>query len=372
MRWAGSVGAPGRPAHLNTSGYPPAVSLGPDGDHPGRALVVADLPQVAAIVQRVAADASRLARARRVADLGAAASLTGGPDGGVAQPSRTWTSGSSAAAASYSFPAPQLERARDAGRPGNTSTARSANGPAPPATRPGHADDHPRPQRTPGPFRKLDRPDAVHDTVVTGALNRIGDHRPAKYREVPAFHIIGKLPLSLSDLAGCARLVGPRGPLASRRRPLGRRSALLAAPALGSGRTPCWPGPAPARAVQLRPAVTGAGGLYHDLAAVRGGQGVELANAWPSQLVTTAKSPGNQRPGQATETLAVSSVAAIWSALNAPGSGRVSRPRLRSLWLAEPMREGLGRSGKDSPRRDDPGGTDGRYGRTSHRDLCEV
>jgi hypothetical protein len=58
---------------LHTSEYPPAVSLRPDGDHPGRALVVADLPPVAAIWQRIAADVDELARARRVADLGAAA-----------------------------------------------------------------------------------------------------------------------------------------------------------------------------------------------------------------------------------------------------------------------------------------------------------
>ncbi len=36
-------------------------------------------------------------------------SLTGGPNGGAGQPSRTWTSGNSAAAASY----PQSERSWD-------------------------------------------------------------------------------------------------------------------------------------------------------------------------------------------------------------------------------------------------------------------
>ena len=36
------------------------------------------------------------------------------------------------------------------GRPGGTSAARSASGPAPPITRSGHADDHPISQRTPG------------------------------------------------------------------------------------------------------------------------------------------------------------------------------------------------------------------------------
>ena len=59
--------------HLHTREFPPAVSLRPDGDHPDRAHVVADLPRVAAIVQRIAADIDELARARRVADLDAAA-----------------------------------------------------------------------------------------------------------------------------------------------------------------------------------------------------------------------------------------------------------------------------------------------------------
>ena len=62
--------------HLHTSEFSPAVNLRPDGDHPDRAHVVADLPRVAAILQRIAADLDELARARRVADLGAAAALS--------------------------------------------------------------------------------------------------------------------------------------------------------------------------------------------------------------------------------------------------------------------------------------------------------
>ena len=46
--------------HLNTSEYPPAVNLRPDGDHPDKALVVVDLPRVAAILQRIAADVDEL------------------------------------------------------------------------------------------------------------------------------------------------------------------------------------------------------------------------------------------------------------------------------------------------------------------------
>jgi hypothetical protein len=47
----------------------------PGGDHPGRALVVIDLPRVAAILDRIAADIDELARARRADDLAAAAVL---------------------------------------------------------------------------------------------------------------------------------------------------------------------------------------------------------------------------------------------------------------------------------------------------------
>jgi hypothetical protein len=61
--------------HLDASEYPPAVNLRPDGDHPERALVMADLPRVAAILQRIAADVDELARARRVQDLSTAAVL---------------------------------------------------------------------------------------------------------------------------------------------------------------------------------------------------------------------------------------------------------------------------------------------------------
>ena len=39
------------------------------------------------------------------------------------------------------------------------------------------------------------------------------------------------------------------------------------------------------------------------------------ANAWPSRLVITAASPGNQRSGQTTETLSVFPLAAIWPAV---------------------------------------------------------
>jgi hypothetical protein len=83
---------------LHADDYPPAVNLRPGGDHPGRALVVVDLPRVAAILDRIAADIDELARARRADDLAAAAVLpASAPNAAGAWPSRTWISGSSAA-----------------------------------------------------------------------------------------------------------------------------------------------------------------------------------------------------------------------------------------------------------------------------------
>jgi len=91
--------------HLHTSGYPPAVNLRPEGDHPDRAHVVVDLP---------------------------------------GWPSRTWTSGPSAPAGGCPLPRPRnWSGPGTPGRPSDTSAARSANDPATPATRSGHADDHP-------------------------------------------------------------------------------------------------------------------------------------------------------------------------------------------------------------------------------------
>jgi hypothetical protein len=102
--------------HLHTREFPPAVNLRPDGNHPDKAHVMVNLARVAAILQRIAADVDELARARRVADLGAAAAL---PDRRaerrrrVAEPDLefraicTWRR-------LPASPAPQLERAWDA------------------------------------------------------------------------------------------------------------------------------------------------------------------------------------------------------------------------------------------------------------------
>jgi len=65
--------------HRHTKGFPPAVSLRPEGDHPERAHVVAGLPRVAAILNRIGADVDELARARRAAGLRAGGSRRSSP-----------------------------------------------------------------------------------------------------------------------------------------------------------------------------------------------------------------------------------------------------------------------------------------------------
>ncbi len=114
--------------HLHTKGFPSAVNLRPEGGHPERAHVVADLPRVAAILNRIAADVDELARARRVAAwMPRRCWVTGAPNDGAAQQNRTWTSGSSAAAASC--PSPSAPGARS---PLNVTGAAK---PAPPPIR---------------------------------------------------------------------------------------------------------------------------------------------------------------------------------------------------------------------------------------------
>jgi hypothetical protein len=67
---------------------------------------------------------------------------------------------------------PQLERAWAPGRPNGTGAARSASAPATPATRSGYADDHPLPQRIPGPFRKLDAVAALTARLLPAPYDR--------------------------------------------------------------------------------------------------------------------------------------------------------------------------------------------------------
>jgi len=155
-------------AHLDADGCPPGVNLRPGADWPDRAVVVVALARVRAVIDRIAADIDELAGARRVQDLTTAAVL---PDRRaerrrrLAEPDLEFR----AFCAWRRLPAsstPQLEQAWDAGRPSDTSAARSADGPATSTTRSGHANDHPVPRRTPGPFRK---PDAI--AVLTGPLS---------------------------------------------------------------------------------------------------------------------------------------------------------------------------------------------------------
>jgi hypothetical protein len=64
-------------AHLDADSYPPAVNLRPAAGWPDRDIVALNVAQVAAVIDRIAADVDELARARRVQDLTAAAVLPG-------------------------------------------------------------------------------------------------------------------------------------------------------------------------------------------------------------------------------------------------------------------------------------------------------
>ena len=127
--------------HLHTREFPPAVNLRPESDHPDKAHVMIDQPRVAAILQRIAADVDELARARRVADLGAAAVL---PDRRaerrrrVAEPDLEFR----AFCTRRRLPAsstPQLERAWDAWQAGRYQRGEISQ-------RPGYADNPFRPR----------------------------------------------------------------------------------------------------------------------------------------------------------------------------------------------------------------------------------
>jgi hypothetical protein len=56
-------------AHLDADSYPPAVNLRPSAGWPDRAVVAAGLARLRAVIDRIAADADELARARRAGDL---------------------------------------------------------------------------------------------------------------------------------------------------------------------------------------------------------------------------------------------------------------------------------------------------------------
>ena len=115
--------------------------------------MAAGLARVAAVIDRITADVDELARARRVQDLATAAVLPG-PRAErrrrLAEPDLEFR----AFCTRRRLPASLTPRnwiwPGTPGRPGDTSAARSANGPATPATRSGHANDHPVPQRHQG------------------------------------------------------------------------------------------------------------------------------------------------------------------------------------------------------------------------------
>jgi hypothetical protein len=74
-RWTGCGSARAGSGSSTGGGYPPTVNLRPAADWPDRAVVTVGLAQVAAVIDRIAADVDELARARRAGDLDTAAVL---------------------------------------------------------------------------------------------------------------------------------------------------------------------------------------------------------------------------------------------------------------------------------------------------------
>jgi len=136
-------------ARLDADSCPPAASLRPSADWPARAIVAAGLARVAAVIDRIAADVDELARARRAQDLATAAVL---PDPRaerrrrLAEPDLEFR----AFCTRRRLPASQPRNwsgPGTRGRPSGTSAAKLTNDLATPATRSGHANDHPRATR---------------------------------------------------------------------------------------------------------------------------------------------------------------------------------------------------------------------------------
>ena len=165
-------------AHLDADSYPPAVNLRPAADWPDRAVVAVDLARVAAVIDRIAADVDELARARRVQDLNTAAVL---PDPRaerrrrLAEPDLEFR----AFCTRGGCPLPQPRNwsgPGTPGRPSDTSAARSANGPATPTTRSGHANDHPC-HRAARAVQETGRRSGAHGSIVTGTPDCAGQAR---------------------------------------------------------------------------------------------------------------------------------------------------------------------------------------------------
>jgi hypothetical protein len=142
--------------HLHVQTYPPVVNLRPASDWPDTAPVVADLPRIQAILERIATDVDELARARRVEELDIAAVR---PDRRAEQRRRaaeddldfrqfgartTWR-----CPRPFSWNVPGMP-----GRQNDTDAARSTSGPAT-ATTPSAHTDHPTQQNRPSPPRAI-------------------------------------------------------------------------------------------------------------------------------------------------------------------------------------------------------------------------
>jgi hypothetical protein len=168
--------------------------------------VVIDLPRVAAILDRIAADIDELARARRVQDLDTAAVL---PDPErrrrLVEPDLEFRAFCTRPpGARFPGPATGAGLGRRAGRAiparRDQPTARR------PTTRSGHANDHPMPQRTPGPFRKLDAIAVLTGPLLPARLMPLTVRLLLKsYGRSP--RISASMPSSRSDLASTVSMV---------------------------------------------------------------------------------------------------------------------------------------------------------------------
>jgi hypothetical protein len=184
--------------HLYTKGFPSAVNLRPEGDHPERAHVAVDLPRVAAILNGLLPmSMSWPAPAAWPTWTPRRCWVTGGPNDGAGQQNRTWTSGSSAAAASCPSPsAPGTCSPLNA-----TGAAKQASPPMRRTTRSVTASRARTHSTLPGGrVQQTGRFNAVPDTVLTDTPIPRKTRQPASSEPTP---------VRTGVLAGYARKAGP-------------------------------------------------------------------------------------------------------------------------------------------------------------------
>src|ERR1019366_9411947 len=110
----------------------------------------------------------------------------GGPHAAGGWRSRTWSPGPSAPAGGCPLPQPRnWSGPGTPGRPSDTSAARSANGPATPTTRSGHANDHPGATAHTSAVQETGRSIGAAGSIVTGTPERDADVPNQRVAEHP-------------------------------------------------------------------------------------------------------------------------------------------------------------------------------------------